>query len=334
MKEINDEFIYQAIGWIKCTVLEEVVEDRTKIDIGGKVFTLFLKKKFLNKIHLHQECWLKVHPQYHFGTKGFTFSLVKVLEEKPEDISIPNIFVFKGVYELIKWKDEEEKNPSFVIYRNFYGGDLRTKLSYLKNQKLTSLIPLKMEGRVPFDRESGDNEHRLYYQILARFDPETETFYFLRDISEPSKKKPKGLKQSDLGLVLKYSNKKNKNAEIKLENDSIVTIAKEVVMIDGKTPEISIKFDQKPVVPADGKQVEIQINSDLGIKVKALVKRKTLKKLVEKMDSYELWIGSLSGKIKEIHPDGVIELEGAGIQVFEKKQKKKEEESQELEEVV
>ena len=39
------------------------------------------------------------------------------------------------------------------------------------------------------------------------------------------------------------------------------------------------------------------------------------------MDEYEDWIAALSGKIKSISTDGVVELEGAGLQVFEKKKK-------------
>ena len=37
------------------------------------------------------------------------------------------------------------------------------------------------------------------------------------------------------------------------------------------------------------------------------------------MDEYEDWIAALSGKIKSVSADGVIELESAGLQVFEKK---------------
>ena len=39
------------------------------------------------------------------------------------------------------------------------------------------------------------------------------------------------------------------------------------------------------------------------------------------MDEYEEWVGALSGKIKSISPSGVIELESAGVNVFEKKKK-------------
>ncbi len=55
--------------------------------------------------------------------------------------------------------------------------------------------------------------------------------------------------------------------------------------------------------------------------VKAEVNRKTLKKQVAKMDEFEDWVGALSGKIAQITTEGVIEIEGAGLQVFQKKKK-------------
>ena len=49
-----------------------------------------------------------------------------------------------------------------------------------------------------------------------------------------------------------------------------------------------------------------------------------MKKQVAKMEEYENWIGALSGKIKSIAPGGIVELEGAGVQIFEKKTTDKE----------
>ena len=65
----------------------------------------------------------------------------------------------------------------------------------------------------------------------------------------------------------------------------------------------------------------MEIQGDNNVIVKAEVNRKTLKKQVAKMDEFEDWVGALSGKIAQITTDGVIELEGAGLQVFEKKKK-------------
>ncbi len=92
-------------------------------------------------------------------------------------------------------------------------------------------------------------------------------------------------------------------------------------MIQGRIPEVTIKFNEKPELPTEGKKVTLEIQGENNVTVKAEVNRKTLKKQVAKMDEYEDWIAALSGKIKSVSADGVIELEGAGLQVFEKKKK-------------
>lgn len=93
------------------------------------------------------------------------------------------------------------------------------------------------------------------------------------------------------------------------------------IMINGKQPEITVKFTERPEVPVQGKKVSLQVTGENGIVVKAALNRKTLKKQVEKMDSFTNWVAALSGKIVSISPEGVIELEAAGVNVFEKKQK-------------
>ncbi len=92
-------------------------------------------------------------------------------------------------------------------------------------------------------------------------------------------------------------------------------------MIQGRTPEITIKFNSLPELPTEGKKVTLEILAENGIKVKAELNRKTLKKQVAKISEYENWIGAMSGKIKSIAPGGIVELESAGIQVFEVKKK-------------
>ncbi|MGK7935772.1 MAG: hypothetical protein AB4206_08220 [Xenococcaceae cyanobacterium] len=72
------------------------------------------------------------------------------------------------------------------------------------------------------------------------------------------------------------------------------------------------------------KKVTLEIEAENGIKVKAELNRKTLKKQVAKMEEYSNWVGALSGKVKSISIEGTVELESAGIQVFEKKTSDKE----------
>ena len=92
-------------------------------------------------------------------------------------------------------------------------------------------------------------------------------------------------------------------------------------MITGRIPEITVKFNSKPDLPAEGKKVTLEIQTENNITIIAELNRKTLKKQVAKMDEYEEWVGALSGKIASISANGVIELSGAGLQVFEKKKK-------------
>ncbi len=102
---------------------------------------------------------------------------------------------------------------------------------------------------------------------------------------------------------------------------SIVLYRKEFFMIEGRQPELTIKFTERPDLPETGKKVTLEVSGEDGLIIKADLNRKTLKKHVEKMDSYPDWIGALSGKIASISPEGIIELEAAGVNVFEKKAK-------------
>jgi len=93
----------------------------------------------------------------------------------------------------------------------------------------------------------------------------------------------------------------------------------ETVMIDGRTPELTIKFNTRLDCPETGKKVNLEILGENGILVRATVNRKILKKQVEKMDSCNELVGALRGKMSAIAADGVIELESASLTVYEQK---------------
>ncbi|WP_019503321.1 hypothetical protein [Pleurocapsa sp. PCC 7319] len=93
-------------------------------------------------------------------------------------------------------------------------------------------------------------------------------------------------------------------------------------MIQGRIPELTIKFTERPQnLPEEGKKVVIEVKGENKITVKAEVNRKSLKKIVGKMDTWDNWVASLSGKVKSISPDGVVELVEAGVNIFEIKKK-------------
>lgn len=89
-------------------------------------------------------------------------------------------------------------------------------------------------------------------------------------------------------------------------------------MIQGRIPELTIKFTERPQqIPEEGKKVTIEVKSENDYTVRAEVNRKSLRKIVNKMDTWEQWVASLSGKMKSMSPEGIIELDEAGINIFE-----------------
>ena len=85
-------------------------------------------------------------------------------------------------------------------------------------------------------------------------------------------------------------------------------------MINGRIPELTIKFTSRPKnIPEEGKKVMIEVKSENDFTVRAEVNRKSLKKIVNKMDIWDKWVASLSGKMKSMSASGVIELDEAGI---------------------
>jgi hypothetical protein len=105
------------------------------------------------------------------------------------------------------------------------------------------------------------------------------------------------------------------------KKDQTTPTSSATIMVPGRIPEITVKFNSKIELPSEGKKIALEVQGENNIRVRATVNRKTLKKQVAKMEEFEDWVGALSGKINQVLPDGVIELDHAGIQVFEKKKK-------------
>ena len=87
----------------------------------------------------------------------------------------------------------------------------------------------------------------------------------------------------------------------------------EATMINGRIPELTIKFTERPqTLPEEGKKVMIEVKSENGFTVRAEVNRKSLKKIVNKMDMWNEWVASLSGKMKSMSADlPIVHTSGA-----------------------
>ena len=128
------------------------------------------------------------------------------------------------------------------------------------------------------------------------------------------------------GISPPPSRNQNNKKKAKKSKDKAVqspVIESPIIMLNGKQPEITVKFTERPELPEQGKKVTLQVTGENGIIVKGELNRKTLAKQVQKIDNFEDWIGALSGTISEITSEGVVILERGSVQIFERKKKVK-----------
>ena len=85
--------------------------------------------------------------------------------------------------------------------------------------------------------------------------------------------------------------------------------------------EIALKFSTIPQVrDIPNGRVEFDLTAPNGVVFTANIKRKTWKKSEASMRELEHWVASVGGKLGNPTSSG-FELEGAGLQVYEKKPK-------------
>ena len=142
---------------------------------------------------------------------------------------------------------------------------------------------------------------------------------------------PEVLIEKQGGIIHQQTSKgKNKSEQLPEKGKTIkpTELERKTIMINGKQPEITVKFTERPEVPEQGKKVGLQVTGENGIVVKGELNRKTLAKQVQKIDNFEEWIGAFSGTISEITLEGVVILERGSVQIFERKKKVKPEEKE------
>jgi hypothetical protein len=62
-------------------------------------------------------------------------------------------------------------------------------------------------------------------------------------------------------------------------NTQATTPKPPTIMVQGRIPEITVKFTERIELPAEGKKVSIEVKGENDIRVRTMLNRKTLKKL-------------------------------------------------------
>ncbi len=237
------------------------------------------------------------------------------MEAKGEVLSKPeDLFRIRGKIQV-----REEKRFSIRIERNEMVKEGIPKFQY---------FDLTIKGELPTEAEIDQfwevmciKEGKYLKLIKGRWINEELIKNWDKELEKQGKKLPQS------------RNKKNKNQAKKSKEKSIqpTVIESPTIMINGKQPEITVKFTERPELPEQGKKVTLEITGENGIIVKGELNRKTLAKQVHKIDNFEDWIGAFSGTISEITDEGVVILERGSVQIFERKKKAKSSESDPIE---
>ena len=326
--EEEKEVFFQALGTIEAERVE-VVERQMIITVDSKEYRGWIEPRQFSGLMRYLEergekpIYLKVYPKT-FSTPEQPLSLqgwqIVIGKKGLSPQEKVNHFVIRGVWQYIP----QSESPVITVYRNQTADDPTGKY------KATHL-PIVMEREdcqaFKYDPEANRKRKRYFIQGLFQLDPSSNLFIWKEDLEPPTLKIPPYLKADKTNLENESKIAKKDAEKPKEDQDNPpITVESPIIMLEGKVPEVTIKFSQKPEIPSEGKTVTLQIKGENGISVRAEIARKNLSKQIEKMESFEEWVAALSGKMVEIAPDGVIELEGAGINVFEKKSKEAEKE--------
>ncbi|BAY87950.1 hypothetical protein NIES267_74740 (plasmid) [Calothrix parasitica NIES-267] len=90
--------------------------------------------------------------------------------------------------------------------------------------------------------------------------------------------------------------------------------------------EVTIKFTGglPQANPAPNKKVEVNITDQNGVNFSVLLNAKSWRKAESNAQAFTDWVGAISGKLGQAS-DGGFTIEGAGVQIFERKPKEQKE---------
>ncbi len=235
------------------------------------------------------------------------------IEPKGEVVESPeDLFRMRG-----KILEIGEKGLALKIERNGFANEGSPKLKYFY---------LNLQGELPAEAETDQ-----FWEIMCTRDGDylklTKGRWINDELINNWDKELE--KQGKIITIPPKNKKKQKPSQTSKKSPTESTVIESpIIMINGKQPEITVKFTERPELPEQGKKVELQVTGENGIVVKGELNRKTLAKQVQKIDNFDDWIGAFSGTISEITSEGVIILERGSVQIFERKKKVKPEEKE------
>jgi hypothetical protein len=322
---------FQAIGTIYGTS-ERDETGKFYVSFEGQRYGLFIPRHryipWLKQIEQKAEkpLYLRVYPKCLIIPNQMSIVQFELLfwAEENRWLEEPGHFTFRGVWQFVP----QLKTPVISVYRNRNAIDPKEKFKAAHLPVLMrrddGVNPFRFNPKIPPEQLP----KRWFLQALFKFIPKRNCWGWVEDLAAPTEQIPRYQKPVKAigGAKSVKADAKNPPSRATQQKPQPTqqpsqSTPPDLIMIAGKTPEITIKFTTRPDLPDSAKKVMLQVTGENGVVVKAELNRKTLQKQIEKMDSYADWVAVLSGKIAQVTPEGIVELDSAGINVFEKKQK-------------
>jgi hypothetical protein len=196
---------------------------------------------------------------------------------------------------------------------------IRGHIAYSDSQKI--VLRLERNGNPPNQAQKSSRWQPFFLTVWGNLEQAQKGEFW--DLLATRDDQSLKLKEATR-VELPPSNPENHQASDISSNSSqaqSLSSSTQTIMIQGKQPEMTVKFTTRPELPEQGKTVILEVTGDNGITLRATLNRKTLAKQVQKMDSFADWVAALSGKVARLSADGTIELDAASVTVFEKKVK-------------
>ncbi len=284
---------YRAIGFLRATYLPSAdnFSRGTLATDDGKLFPAVLNGLGIGQLRKNPEklgvpnIWI-VWPRKIQDSPSLVFSAKCFVEysdeaRQQEITASADYFSIRG--QLWKW-DEEEGKLVIKIKRN------AKSAANSSNKKSLKPFYLEIKGSLPVEKERGQ-----FWELKCFRDGET-------------------LLLEDGRMILNAAEMKE------IEENPPELAQKEIKMTEARA-EITLKFNTIPEVRTLPKsRVKFYLKATNGVVFTVNIKGKSWRKAEASMKEFPEWVAMVGGKLGAPTSNG-FEVEGAGLQVFEKKPK-------------
>ena len=282
--ELEKATFFQAFGMIEAEGVE-VIGRKIIISVGSQeyrgwieprqfgVFRRYLEERGYGKIYLKVYAKTFSTPEQPLSLEGW--QIVAWKKGLPPEMKA-NQFIIKGVWQVIP----QSERPVITIYRNDNAHDPTGKY---KATHLPVIMDREDYQPFPYNPFVTLKEKKYFIQGLFEFDPLSSLFIFQYDLEPPTDKIPPYRRADKIGVLRAVEEKRFKPGQEKArkavkeqpdkakeaQKPSSASFESQIIMLEGKVPEVTIKFSQKPEIPSEGKTVILQIKGENGISVRA-----------------------------------------------------------------